>query len=56
MGRGRHNVKISFCMCVVTSILPLIGPMCECYIVDDIIEVDELDEGKIFAAAGKQDQ
>ena len=28
----------------------------ECYIVDEVIEVDELDEGKIFAAAGKQDK
>ena len=38
---------------VVTSIQPLIGPMWECYIVDEVIEVDELGEGKLFAAAGK---
>ena len=41
---------------VVTPIRPLIGPMWECFIVNEVIVVDELDEGKIFAAAGKQDK
>ena len=47
-------VSVYVSVSLVTSIQPLIGPMWECYIVDEVIEVDELDEGKIFAAAGKQ--
>jgi len=34
----------------------VIGPNLECYIVEDVIEVDELDEAKIFVAPGKQDK
>ena len=33
----------------------LIGGKYECYIVEEVIEVDELDEGNISAAAGKSD-
>ena len=40
-------------VCVVTSIPPLIGPKWECYIVKEVIEVDELNEVKTFAATGK---
>ena len=53
--------SLSVCLCiylsiyVVSSIRPLIGPMWECYIVDEVIEVDELNEGKIFVEVGKQD-
>ena len=57
-------ISVSVCVCVsvyesvclVTSIRPLISPMWECYIVDEVIEVDGLNEEKIFAAAGKQDK
>ena len=31
---------------VATSIRPLIGPIWECYIVNEVIEFVELDEGK----------
>ena len=54
--------SLSVCLCiylsiyVVSSIRPLIGPMWECYIVNEVIEIDEVDRGKIFAAAGKQDK
>ena len=34
----------------------LIGGKYECYIVEEVIEVDELDEGNISAAARKQDK
>jgi len=43
-------------VCAVTSIWPLIGPKWECNIIEEVIEVDELDEGKLFAAPGKQDK
>ena len=43
-------------MYLVTLIRHLIGPMWECYIVDEVILVDELDKGKIFEVSGKQDK
>ena len=61
-GIGRHNVKISFfpsfflSICHVTFYKPLIGQKWECYIVEEVIEVDELDKGNISAALGKQDK
>ena len=42
-GIGRHNVKMS----VYTFSKPLIGPKRECYIVEEVIEVDEHDEGNL---------
>ena len=43
-GTGRHNVK-----------MPPIGQKWECNIVEEVIDVDELDEGYLIsAAAGKQ--
>ena len=36
--------------------MPLIGQKYECHIVIEVIEVDELDEGFISVAAGKQDK
>ena len=58
---GRHNVKMSLCLsiclsvCHVTFSRPLIGQKWECYIVEEVIDVDELDEGYLIsAAAGKQ--
>ena len=64
-GIGRHNVKMSSCLsiylsicpsiCHVTFSRPLIGQKWECYIVQEVIDVDELDEGYLIsAAAGKQ--
>ena len=56
-GIGRHNVKMSvpFSLCHVPLLKPLIGRKRECYIVEEGIEVDELDEGHLIsAAAGKQ--
>ena len=55
---GRHNVKLSICLYVllVTFSRPLIGHKRECYIVEEVIEVDELDKGNISAALGKQDK
>ena len=44
------------CIWVVTSILPLIGPNWECYIVEEVIEVDKLNEGNISTAAEKQNE
>ena len=42
-------------MCHVTFSKPLIGQKRECYIVKEVIEVDEHDEGNLkSAAAGKQ--
>ena len=35
---------------------PLIGQKRECYIVEEVIEVDKLDEGSISVAAEKQDE
>ena len=57
-GIGRHNVKMSVLMSVllVTFSRPLIGQKRECYIVEEVIEVDELNEGNISNAAGKQDK
>ena len=58
-GIGRHKVKISFCpsvllsFCHVTFTRPLIGQKRECYIVEEVIEVDELDKCNISAALGK---
>ena len=46
-GIGRHNVKMSWC---------LIGQKSECYIVEEVIKVDEPDKGNISAALGKQDK
>ena len=34
----------------------LIGPKSECYIVEEVIKVDELDKGNISAALGKQEE
>ena len=48
-------VSSVFCMCEMIS-RPLIGQKNECYIVIEVIEVDELDVGSISAAAGKQDK
>ena len=65
-GIGRHNVKMSSCLsmflsiflsiCHVTFSRPLIGQKWECYIVEEDVDVDELDEGYLLisAAAGKQ--
>ena len=56
-GIGRHNVKMSSCLsiCHVTFSRPLIGQKWECYIIEEVIDVDELDEGYLIsAAAGKQ--
>ena len=57
-GRDRHNVYTELCVCAydVTSIWPLIGPKWESYIVEEVTEMDELNEGEIFAGAGKQDK
>ena len=41
---------------LVTFSRPLIGQKRECYIVEEVIEVDELDKGNISAALGKQDK
>ena len=42
-------------ICHVTFSWPLIGQKWECYIVEEVIDVDELDEGYLIsAAAGKQ--
>ena len=52
-GTGRYNVKISVLLsCHISR--PLIGQKRECFIVEEVIEVDELDESNISAAAGKQ--
>ena len=41
-------------ICHVTFSRPLIGGKWECYIVEEVIDVDELDEGYLIsAAAGK---
>ena len=53
-GIGRHNVKMSFCP--FTFSRPLIGQKRERYIVEEVIEVDELDKDNISAALGKQDE
>ena len=61
-GIGPHNVKMSLCpsvflsICHVTFSRPLIGQKSECYIVKEVIKVDELDKGNISAALGKQDK
>ena len=36
--------------------LNLIGPIYECYILIEVIKADELNEGNLSAAAGKQDK
>ena len=41
-------------VCHVTFPKPLIGQKSECYIVEEVIKVDELDKGNISAALGKQ--
>ena len=41
-------------ICLVTFSKPRIGQKGECYIVEEVIEVDELDKGNISAASGKQ--
>ena len=43
---------LSFCH--FTFSRPLIGEKSECYIVEEVIKVDELDKGNIPAASGKQ--
>ena len=43
-------------VCAVTFSRPLIGQKRECYIVEEVIEVDELSKGNISAALGKQDE
>ena len=43
-------------LCLVKFSRPLIGQKRECYIVKEVIEVDELDEGSISAASGKQEK
>ena len=60
-GIGRHNVKMSsslciclslcLCICHVTFSRPLIGQKWEYYIVKEVIDVDELDEGYLISAA-----
>ena len=46
---------VQMSLCHVTFSKPLIGHMRECYIVEEVIEVDELDEDNLkSAAAGKQ--
>ena len=45
---------LSFCH--VTFSKSLIGQKSECYIVEEVIKVDELDKGNISAALGKQDK
>ena len=54
-GIGRHNFKMSVLLsfCHVTFSRPLIGQKRECSIVEEVIEVDELDNGNIPAALGK---
>ena len=54
-GIGRRNGKISGLLYVTFS-RPLIGQGKECYIVEKVIEVDELDKGNISAALRKQDK
>ena len=42
-------------VCLVTFSRPLIGQKWEYYIVEEVIDVDELDEGHLISAAtGKQ--
>ena len=55
---GCQNVKISLrlSICHVTFSRPLIGQKKECYIVQEVIEVDELDKGNTSAAAGIQEK
>ena len=60
-GIGCHNVKMSFYISICLSIShvpfsrPLIGQKWECFIVEEVIDVDELDKGYlILAATGKQ--
>ena len=54
--------SLSFCLsvllsfCHVTFSRPLIGQKRAWYIVEEVIEVDELDKGSISVAAGKQDE
>ena len=42
--------------CPVTFSMPLIGQKSECYIVEEVIKVDELDKGNISPALGQQDE
>ena len=57
-GIGHHIVKMSLFLyvCLVTFSRPLIGQKRECYIVEEVIEVDELDKGNISVVLGKQDK
>ena len=48
------SVLPSFCH--VTFSRPLFGQKRECYIVEEVIEVDEPDKGNISALLGKQDK
>ena len=41
-----RSLSIYLSFCLVTSIRPLIGPKWEPYIVEEVIEVDVLAEGK----------
>ena len=40
----------------ITFSRPLIGQKKECYIIEEVIEVDELNKGNISAASGKQNK
>ena len=63
-GIGRHTVKMSLCLsiyvflyfCLYVMSHFLIGPKSECYIVEEVIKVDELDKGNISFAEGKKDK
>ena len=46
---SRHNVKM--CICPITFSRPLIGQKRECYIVEEVIEVDEHDESNLKSSA-----
>ena len=49
-GIGHHNVMISLCplsICHATVSRHLIGQRWECYIVEEVIEVDEFDKGRL---------
>ena len=54
-GIGRHKVKMSSCLsiCHVTFSRPLIGQKRECYIVEEVIDVDELDKVDICCSSKK---
>ena len=47
-------LSICLSICHVTFSRPLIGQKWECYIVEEVIDVDELNEGNISASAGNK--